>query len=206
VGIDWAVLGLGHSWFDGVEWAWHVANVANQELTKRYMVLTAVGHDRPGLVQRIAALIHTEGGNLEDSRMAILGGEFALILLFSGSSNVVEAISSKHVALGEELELTMSLRSTVSQRPRGEYLAYRLKVVGEDRPGIVVQVTEVLSRMHINVAALDSSISHAAHSGTPMFQLLARLEIPSRTAFASLRSELARLCEQENLDFTLESA
>jgi glycine cleavage system transcriptional repressor len=173
---------------------------------KRYMVLTAVGQDRPGLVQRIAALIHAEGGNLEDSRMAILGGEFALILLFSGAPDVVEAVSVKHGALGRELGLTMSLRATVSQRPKGEYLPYRLKVVGEDRPGIVVQVTEVLSRMQINVAALDSNISHAAHSGTPMFQLQARLEVPSRTAFASLRGELTRLCDQENLDFTLESA
>lgn len=170
------------------------------------MVLTAVGHDRPGLVQRIAALIHTEGGNLEDSRMAILGGEFALILLFSGAPSVIEAITSKHSVLGEELGLTMSLRSTVSQRSRGDYLPYRLKVVGEDRPGIVVQVTEVLTHMQINVAALDSNVSHAAHSGTPMFQLQARLEVPSRTAFASLRGGLTRLCDQENLDFTLESA
>jgi glycine cleavage system transcriptional repressor len=177
-----------------------------QSHSKRYMVLTAVGQDRPGLVQRIAALIHTQGGNLEDSRMAILGGEFALILLFSGAVDVVEAISAKHEALGSELGLTMSLRATVSQRPKGEHLPYRLKVVGEDRPGIVVQVTEVLSRMQINVAALDSNVSHAAHSGTPMFQLQARLEVPSRTAFASLRSELTRLCELENLDFTLEAA
>lgn len=137
--------------------------------------------------------------------MAILGGEFALILLFSGVPSVVGAIASKHEALGQELGLTVSLRPTTSQRPKSAYLPYRLKVVGEDRPGIVVQVTEVLSRMQVNVAALDSNVSHAAHSGTPMFQLRARLEVPSRTAFASLRAELTHLCEQENLDFTLDS-
>ena len=46
-----------------------------------YVVLTAVGPDRPGLVNALASLIRDAGANIEDSRMAILGGEFAVILL-----------------------------------------------------------------------------------------------------------------------------
>ena len=57
--------------------------------SRQYQVLTAVGRDRPGLVEKISSLLLGAGANLEDSRMAILGGEFALILLFSGTDQAV---------------------------------------------------------------------------------------------------------------------
>ena len=172
---------------------------------KRYMVLTAIGADRPGLVERVASLIHSAGGNLEDSRMAILGGEFALILLFSGEASVVDLVQESHHALAQELGLTMSVRPTVSQRQTTDYLPYKLRVAGVDRSGIVARVSALLTRRQVNVAALDSSLSYAPHSGTPLFQLRAELEIPSRLALTSLRADLATVCEEENLDFTLES-
>ena len=50
---------------------------------RRYVVLTAVGPDRPGLVNQLSSLIREAGASIEDSRMAILGGEFAMILLVS---------------------------------------------------------------------------------------------------------------------------
>lgn len=173
---------------------------------KKYMVLTAIGADRPGLVERVASLIHSAGGNLEDSRMAILGGEFALILLFSGEARVVEAIQQSHHDLALELALTMSVRPTIPQRQKSDYLPYKLRVAGVDRSGIVARVSALLTRRQVNVAALDSSLSYAAHSGTPLFQLRADLEIPSRLALASLRADLAAVCEEENLDFTLETS
>lgn len=175
-----------------------------ENVEKKYMVLTAIGADRPGLVERVASLIHLAGGNLEDSRMAILGGEFALILLFSGQASVVQAVKESHHGLAQELGLTMSLRPTTSQRQKGDFLPYRLRVAGVDRSGIVARVSAVLTSKQVNVSALDSSLSYAPHSGTPLFQLRADLEIPSRLALTGLRASLAALCDEENLDFTLE--
>ncbi len=176
-----------------------------QDSNKQYMVLTAVGADRPGLVERISILIHGAGANLEDSRMAILGGEFALILLFAGQDAALRRAEAGANELARELGLTISLRPTAATAKVPDYLPYRLRVSGVDRPGIVAMVSSLLAGRHINVAALDSHLGFAPLSGTPLFHLQARLQVPSQLALATLRADIGRLCEEENLDFLLET-
>ena len=172
--------------------------------SRKYMVLSAVGADRPGLVQKVSALIQEGGGNLEDSRMAILGGEFALILLFSGDDTAVTAVEKQVERSAEALGLTFTLRPTQSAVSK-EFLPYQLRVDGVDRPGIVSGVTAVLAAREINVAALESRVVCAPHSGTPMFSLKAELQLPSQIALGTLRRALQDYCDDENLDVSLEA-
>jgi len=172
---------------------------------RRYRVLTAVGQDRPGLVQEISAAIHGAAANLEDSRMAILGGEFALILLFSGAEEAVKRVEAGVPALEERLGLRISLRETTRTATARSYLPYKIRVSGVDRPGIVASVSRVLAVRGINVASLESRVVPAPHSGTPLFMLHAELQVPSETALSTLRGELSRACDEENLDFSLEA-
>ena len=173
---------------------------------KAYLVLTAVGPDRPGLVNEISQWIHDAGANLEDSRMAILGGEFALLLLVSGPEPALSKVEQTGPALGEELGLKLMLKRTLPKAAPRDFLPYRLRVSGVDRPGIVHGVAGVLARRGINVASLDSRVSYAPLSGTPMFLLEAELQIPSEVALSELRRELGSICDEENLDFVLELA
>ncbi len=64
---------------------------------KSYLVLTAVGPDRPGLVSEISSMVLSAGANLEDSRMAILGGEFALLVLVSGDEKATGEVAARGV-------------------------------------------------------------------------------------------------------------
>lgn len=171
----------------------------------RYLVLTAVGPDRAGLVSRISAMIHEASANLEDSRMAILGGEFALIVLVSGSPDAVSTVERKSRELGAELGLEILVRETARTREPKSYLPYRIRVTGVDRPGIVHGITEILARRGVNVASLESRLSYAPLSGTPMFVLEAELQLPSEVAVAELRRDLVQACEEDNLDFVLEA-
>jgi glycine cleavage system transcriptional repressor len=171
---------------------------------REYRVLTAVGLDRPGLVERISTAIHSAGANLEDSRMAILGGEFALILLFSGQPDEVNQVEQNSAQWAESLGLSVSFKATGARPHVPDYRPYLLRVSGVDRPGIVAQVSSLLAGRKVNVAALDSRLSYAPLSGTPLFHLQARLQVPSETALATLRAELGKLSEEENLDVLLD--
>ena len=170
---------------------------------RRYKVLTAVGRDRPGLVQKIASAIHEADANLEDSRMAILGGEFALILLLSGSPFAVAKATERVRELGTELSLRVFLDDT-AKAPQAAFLPFHLKVTGFDHPGIVAAVTRVLASRAVNVASLESRVQHAPESGTPMFLLSAELQVPSPEVLGALRAELVATCEDESLEFILE--
>jgi glycine cleavage system transcriptional repressor len=172
---------------------------------RSYMVFTAVGPDRPGLVNEISSSIHQAGANLEDSRMAILGGEFALILLLSCRPDAIERVKQCGARIESELRLRCILKETQLQATPGDYLLYEIRVTGVDRPGIVQAIAGILAARGVNLASLESRVSYAPLSGTPMFVLEASLQVPSKLDLSALRSELAARCEAENLDFTLES-
>jgi glycine cleavage system transcriptional repressor len=168
-----------------------------------HLVLTAVGPDRPGLVKALSSLVHEAGANLEDSRMAILGGEFALLVLVAGSEAAIARVEASAERVGAELGLKVLSKRTHPE-PRRDYLPYALRVSGVDRPGIVAKVSALIAHHGINVASLESGVSFAPLSGTPLFSLEAELQVPSEIALAELRRQVATLSDEENLDMTLE--
>ena len=171
-----------------------------------YLVLTAVGPDRPGLVNDLSSLFAAAGANLEDSRMAVRGGEFAVILLVSGSADALDRVRQVSGQVESELGLRCLLKDTSPPHPPADYLLYRIEVTGVDRPGIVQAIAGILAKRNINVASLDSHLSYAPFSATPMFVLVADLQVPSSTVLSELRHEVAATCDEENLDFHLELA
>jgi glycine cleavage system transcriptional repressor len=171
----------------------------------KHLVLTAVGPDRSGLVNEISAAIHEAGANLEDSRMAILGGEFAVILLLSGSAECIDRVSHAREALEQKTGLRVVLKPTARLQQPKNFLPYTIRVTGVDRPGIVYSITQILASRGVNVASLESRLAYAPLSGTPMFVLEAELQVPSELALAQLRRDLSIACDEDNLDFTFES-
>lgn len=169
------------------------------------LVLTAVGPDRPGLVSALSSWIREAGANLEDTRMAQLGGEFALLLLLTGSDEALHRVEQMGERIEQELGLSSSTRRTTPNAPPPGALAYRLRVNGIDRPGIVQRVSGVFAPRGINVASLSSRVANAPLTGTPMFYLEATLQIPGTVALSELRAALAATCDEENLDFFLEA-
>jgi glycine cleavage system transcriptional repressor len=171
---------------------------------QRYIVFTAVGADRSGLVQHISRTIHEAGASIEDSRMAILGGEFALILLAAGSAEALGRVRDGRAALEERLGLAITLKDTTAATSGRRYLPYRLRVSGVDQPGIVSNISAILATHEVNVASLESRLQFAPLSGTPMFLLRAELQVPSELALSELRKTISDVCDAENLDFQLE--
>jgi glycine cleavage system transcriptional repressor len=171
---------------------------------RRFKALVAVGKDRPGLVHGISALIHSAGANIEDSRMAVLGGEFAMVLLCSGSAEQLARVEERKALVGEKLGLELSLRDTTAPTSVRSPSRQRLQVSGFDRPGIVDAVTRVLASREVNVESLQSSISHQPLSGTQIFVLEAEITVPAASPLAELRTELEEVCEREQLELELE--
>ena len=175
---------------------------------KKYLVISAIGPDRPGIVDAVSDCAALHGCNLDESRMAVLGGEFAIIVLFTGQEKNILALRKALPALGKKLKLSISARPTSANPPvrKKDYLPYALKVNGMDQQGLVHSVTHVLAEKKINIQSLTTGSANAPVSGTPLFNLVASLEVPVSVSIAGLRQDLDTACNTLNIDYDLEQA
>ncbi len=173
---------------------------------KKYLVISAVGEDRPGIVNELSRSILDGGCNVEDSRMTVLGGEFALVLMISGSWNAIGKMEAMIPALGKKLDLTIVARPTDERAARPGMVPYAVDVVSIDQPGIVHKVAEFFSSRGINIEDLSTQTYPAAHTGTPMFSLNITVSVPADLHIGRLRDEFTDFCDELNVDASLEPA
>jgi glycine cleavage system transcriptional repressor len=160
----------------------------------RWYVLSAVGRDQPGLVAELAQLIYDSEANLDDSRMTILGTDFAVIMLCSS----IATDSADRIAVGaKRLErdhgLTILLRSLEGETrpsiPSPGTRLYRLEAAGEDRAGIVASLCRVLGDRGVNIADLATR-SRPGPGGSPHYEMTITAEVPDNLDARELRSSL----------------
>jgi len=170
----------------------------------RFLVISALGEDRPGIVDALSKVIVETGCNISDSRMTVLGGEFALILMIAGEEAAIARMQDRLPALEEQLGLTMAARPTGPREGGARQLPYAVRVVAMDHPGIVHEVARFFSQRGINIEEMNTGTYSAAHTGAPMFSLDMTVSLPADTAAARLREEFVTFCDELNLDATLE--
>jgi len=173
-------------------------------MTQNALLLLATGRDTPGIVDRISGVIFNAGSNLEDSRMAILGGEFSLMVLVTGGPESLRKVVAEIPNLERELDLFIKVKETAvgpaaRKRPEGAVLC-RIDAVAMDHPGIVHKLTRILVNQNINVARLDTARTNAPVSGTPMFSMQMDVEVPPGVSIAALKTQLQRWAEGANVD------
>lgn len=116
------------------------------------LAVTAVGADRPGIIARVTGVLLQHGGNLEDSAMTILGGQFAIVLLVSAEGGA-SALEASLAAATADLGLVVTVRE-VGAGAEHAPPTHVLSVYGGDRPGIVHAVATALASASVNVTDL----------------------------------------------------
>jgi glycine cleavage system transcriptional repressor len=173
---------------------------------KDHLILTAIGPDQVGLVQKISEFISRYACNIEDSKMAVFCGEFAVILLISGDGSNLAKIGRDYREIETETRLAISVKTPAIRHAMESFLPYKLTASCMDHPGIVYQISGILSGLGINIEAMETKTYSAPVSGTPIFQLEADLAIPTRTNINQLRERFAEIQRQENIDIDLTPA
>jgi len=170
---------------------------------KENAVLTATGADRIGLVERISEFIVQHRCNIEDSKMAVLCGEFALILLISGTPSDVSSIEGSSGELAKLTGLNIAIRHSISSNPVQPSLPYTLTASCMDHPGVVHRLSSVLSNLAINIESMETKTYPAPVSGTPIFRLEAFISIPADLNINALRLRFAEIEREQNIDIDL---
>ncbi|GAB4340694.1 MAG: amino acid-binding protein [Candidatus Abyssubacteria bacterium] len=160
-----------------------------------------VGRDRPGIVDEVSTFLFERNANIEDSRMATLGGRFSIMTLFSCDSRQLNAITrdlEELRKLGFEASLHEAEDPTAVPKRAG--LPLKLEVISMDHPGIVQKVVSLLHHHDVNIVALDTRVTKAPLSGASLFDLILEADVPVGTSIATVKEELLRLAGEMNLD------
>ncbi len=167
---------------------------------RQHLVITAVGPDRVGLVEQISQFLLKQGCNIEDSNMAVFCGEFTIILLVTGEPEALERVSESLPELTGQTGLAFFSKTPLQRAPVPSALPCRMLASCMDHPGVVHQLSSVLSRMGVNIESLETKSLAAAMSGTPIFQIDARLSVPAHVNLHNLRRDLDEIGQRENID------
>jgi glycine cleavage system regulatory protein len=167
------------------------------------IVLTVVADDHPGIVEELSDVLATHDGNWTESSMMTLAGKFAGILL----AEVPEERAASFLNVLDSLEAggmqIVAQRSEKPARPEGAK-EYSIELVGQDHPGIVHDITEVLARLGINVEELETTVQSASMSGESLFVAHARILVPADVSTERLRDEMEELANELMVDIDLE--
>ncbi len=165
------------------------------------IVLTLTGTDRVGIVEEVTQLLLDLGGNVETSRMARLGGEFAILMLVSLPIEQMARLDEHIEKLrAEGYKLTTSqTEETYAQKHPG-WLPYQIKVLGADHEGIVHEIAQYLSQRGISIESADTETARAPLSGTPLFVMTAQVVVPPSLHEQDWQGALGELGHHLNVD------
>lgn len=149
------------------------------------LAVTAVGADRPGIIARVTGVLLEHGGNLEDSSMTILGGQFAIALLVRADGGAAE-LERALAAATEDLGLLVAVRE-VDPRGRSAEPTHMVSVYGADRPGIVHAVAQTLAEHQVNVTDLTTRV---LGDERPVYAMVLEVSLPGGVTEASLDAAL----------------
>lgn len=169
------------------------------------LVLTVVGDDRPGLISALSDTIAGFEGNWTETRMASLGGKFAGILLVT----VPQATADALIGALRKLEaqwLHLEVGRSAGEAPPADSRLLELELVGQDRPGIVRDISHLLAERGVNIEELETACVSGSFSGETLFKAQARLRVPSELATAELRAMLEALANELMVDVSLDEA
>lgn len=165
------------------------------------LVLSVVGSDRPGLTRALARAVLSAGGNWLESHLSRLGGLYVGSVLVELPADAIEALRAAVGAVDAQgLEVRIA-PAVEAEAGAGE--AFRFSLVGQDRPGIVDQVTAALSGLGANIETFETWTAPEPHSGGVLFNMEAQLRLPPGLAAGRVQAALEDISAEIMVDISL---
>lgn len=166
------------------------------------LVLTVIGDDRTGLVTALSGVVAEHGGNWERSQMAELAGKFAGIVLVDVPDQRADALESALESLSARGLLDVRVeRASLPTVPASTTLV--LDLVGNDRPGIVREISRALADAGVSIDELSTATRDAPMTGGVLFEARAQLRLPTDVDLDEVRGALEAVAAELMVDVVL---
>ena len=165
------------------------------------LVLTVIGDDRVGLVEALADTVSIHGGNWERSQMAELAGKFAGIVVVTVPADRTADLTDALRALDGLLEVSAHSGTDTAADQRS-WPQLTLDLTGNDHPGIVHDVSAVLSRHGLSIDTITTDARDAPMAGGMIFEAHVVARVPPSSDPAAVRAALEELATEIMVDIS----
>ena len=163
-----------------------------------HLVLTVIAPDQPGLVEKVAQCVAGHGGNWLESRMSRMAGQFAGILRVAVPAEAYdELVAALHDLAAQGIRVLVAESGI---EPSCSWKPTHLDLVGNDRPGIVRDITGLLAELGVNLERLTTEVAPAPMSSEPLFHAEALLAVPLSLTLEVLQARLADLADDRVME------
>lgn len=163
------------------------------------LIITILGPDQPGLVQSLSKTLNQFKGSWTESRMSHLGGKFTGILQVSVPAEQVDQLTNALQELqSDSLQIQIEKSNQTQTTTPAKTLS--LELLGQDRPGIIHDITEQLAHLNVNIEELESEIKEASMSGGTLFCALLKLSLPENVSAEAVQDALESMSDQFMVD------
>lgn len=165
----------------------------------RNLVLSVIGDDRPGLVSALAEAVAAQGGNWERSQLAQLAGKFAGIVAVAVPADHAEGLISAVTGLDGLLDVAVHDGDASSSRT-DQWSPLSIGVLGNDRPGIVQELSAALSVSGVSIEKMTTGTREAPMAGGMLFEAQFDVLVPPNANPATIRADLEHIAEELLVD------
>lgn len=170
----------------------------------KYLIVTILGAHDSTLINEICRQVADCDCSISDSRMHVLGTEFAAMISLSGNWGAIAKIESSLKTLGKHYDINIQMRRTESPKTMGKGLPFSIQVVGQDRSRVIHKISEFFIQQQIGIYELETQTYVPNNTETIMFILTMNILVNLDIDIAELRENFMVLCDDLNLDALIE--
>ncbi|ANS84814.1 Glycine cleavage system transcriptional repressor [Vibrio scophthalmi] len=164
----------------------------------QHLVITAVGSDRPGVCNQVVGLVTRAGCNIIDSRIALFGSEFTLIMLLSGNNAAITRVETTLPLLGQEHDLITMMKRTAKHAHQDNSYTLEVFIESDDKVGLTEKFTQFFAEKNIGLSSLsaqtiDKDKVQAAHD---QYHLALTASVDSECNLMQIQEDFSELCQQ----------
>ncbi len=169
----------------------------------KHLVLTLTGKDKVGIVEEISELVLSNNGSVGESRMARLGGEFAVLMLVSVDDTFLGRLKDAFEDLKREGFKVTFVQTELNNVDKYKgWLPYKITVNGADHEGILHTISRYLADKKINIESMETHLRQAPWSGAPLFIMEAIVLAPPALK-SGWKGDLKKIAEETAVDIDI---
>ena len=171
----------------------------------QHLVITAVGTDRPGVCNQVVHLVTQSGCNIVDSRIALFGNEFTLIMLLTGNNAAVTRVETTLPLLGQEHDLITIMKRTSTHAHLDNTYTLEVFVESDDKPGLTEKFTNFFAEKNIGLSSLSAQTidKDKIDSDNDQFHIAITASVDSGCNLMQLQEDFEILCQSLSVQGSL---